>query len=68
MPDNDPLLFYKALLELSNKKLKTGGHLFVECSEFYALEVFELFKNGGLRNVEIKKDMQGKNRMIRAEK
>ena len=68
VPDNDPLLFYKALLKLSNKKLKTGGHLFVECSEFYALGVFELFKNGGLINVEIKKDMQGKNRMIRAEK
>ena len=40
----------------------------MECSEFYALEVIELFKNGGLNNVVLKKDLQGKNRMIRAEK
>ncbi|HIF13969.1 MAG TPA: peptide chain release factor N(5)-glutamine methyltransferase [Bacteroidetes bacterium] len=68
VPDKEPLLFYKALLGLSLKKLKDGGKIFVECSEFHALDVLSLFKRGGMRNVELKKDMQGKNRMIRAEK
>jgi len=68
VPDKEPLLFYIALLGLSLKKLKDGGKLFVECSEFHALDVLSLFKRGGMKNVELKKDMQGKNRMIRAEK
>lgn len=68
VPDNEPLLFYKALLDFSLKKLKEGGRIFMECSEFYALDVLDLFKTGGMKNVKLKKDMQGKNRMIRAEK
>lgn len=61
--DNDPLIFYRALAEFGQTHLLPGGSIFVEIHEDLANAVKELFN---AFNVEIKKDMQGKERMIRA--
>lgn len=66
VPDNDPLLFYKKLGDFAKSHLKPGGSLFVEINESLGNEVAGLFKSKGFKSVELRKDMQGKDRMIKA--
>ena len=66
VPDNDPLLFYKRIAELGIEKLKKGGYLYFEIHENFALEVLDLLQNMNYIDVEIREDMQGKERMVRA--
>lgn len=67
VPDNDPLLFYKALVELAKKHLNKNGQIFWEINEAYGIDCKKLLKENGFSNVKIKKDINGKNRMIFAE-
>ena len=66
VPDEDALLFYKKLSDFSLKHLKAGGSLFVEINEALGEQVVNLFKSARFANIELRKDMQGKNRMIKA--
>jgi release factor glutamine methyltransferase len=66
VPDNDALLFYRKLADFSMSHLSPGGNLFVEINESMGKEVVELFQTKGLKSVDLKKDMQGKERMVRA--
>ena len=65
VPDDDPLIFYKRITEVSKVKLKTSGNLFFEINEQFGTEVNNLLLNSGFSSVEIKKDLQGKERMVR---
>jgi release factor glutamine methyltransferase len=62
VPDNDPLKFYKAIARFAEKKLSPGGSVFVEVHENFAEEVKKVFSFLG--DVQIKKDMQGKERFV----
>jgi release factor glutamine methyltransferase len=64
--DEDALLFYKKLSDFSLKHLKPGGSLFVEINESLGEQVVNLFEAAGFANIELRKDMQGKDRMIKA--
>jgi len=64
--DSDPLIFYRAIAELGRDKLSPSGNIFVEIHEEYAKQTASIFKAAGYTSIEIKKDMQGKERMIRA--
>lgn len=66
VPDDTPLLFYQKIAKLALNKLNPGGWLFFECNEFNAAEVKKHLENEGFKKVEMKKDMAGKDRMIRA--
>ncbi len=66
--DADPLIFYKKLASFALQKLTTGGAIFVECNEFNAAEVVGLFQKIGLREVELRQDLSGKDRMVLAKK
>lgn len=63
--DNDPTLFYKALLDFGKRRLHEGGAFYMEVHENLAQQVKELFQSEGYQT-EIKKDMQGKERMVKA--
>lgn len=63
--DNDPLLFYDRISDIGLKNLKSGGMLFFEINEQYANEVNELLLTKGYGQVEIRKDINGKFRMIK---
>ena len=67
VPDNDPLIFYKTIAEFGKKHLSDSGIIFLELHEDYSNSTEELFKNENYIT-EIKKDMQGKNRMLLAAK
>jgi len=62
--ENDPLVFYKEIIAFSKDHLSAGGSLFFECNEGNATEVEELLLQGGFQNIELRKDMQGKDRMV----
>ena len=64
--DSNPLAFYESIAALGNKKLLPSGKIFVEIHEGLAKETAEVFKSAGFAQVEIKTDMQGKQRMIKA--
>jgi release factor glutamine methyltransferase len=62
VPENDPLLFFRRILELSNN-CKTVQQVFFEIHENYANETLALGESMGW-NGELKKDLQGKARML----
>lgn len=64
--DDDPLIFYDALADFAQTHLAKEGSIFVEIHEELAKPVQELFSAKGFARVETKKDMQGKDRMIKA--
>ncbi len=68
VPDRDPLLFYRKIAEFGNKYLKKSGELFFEINEAFGQETVELLKHYDYRNIELRKDLYGKDRMLRAQK
>lgn len=66
--DNDPLMFYRQISEYAFNALKKGGLLFYELHENFAFETQELIQSLGFSHVELKQDLQGKWRMLKAEK
>lgn len=65
VPDNDPLVFYKAIAAFGKQRLNPGGVIYFEIHEGLAASTIDLLHSSGY-TVELKKDMQGKDRMIRA--
>jgi len=66
VPDEDALVFYKAIAEFGLTHLNKEGRLFFEINEALGNEVKQLLEEHGYSNVEVKKDMQGKERMVKA--
>jgi release factor glutamine methyltransferase len=62
--DNDPLLFYKAIINYSKSNLKPGGTLYFEINENLGGNVVQLFQNSGFEKITLKTDINGKNRMV----
>ena len=64
--DPDPLLFYRVIADFCSEKLHPGAALFFECNEFNAPEVAAMLREKGFEQVEIRKDLAGADRMLRA--
>ncbi len=65
VPDNDPLVFYKAIAEFASVNLKPDGQVFVEIHDPLGEETAGVFRKW-FSKVELRKDIHGKDRMIRA--
>jgi len=66
--DQNPLIFYKRIAQLAQLSLKEEGELFLEINQYLSKPLMELLRNNGFREIEIKKDLYGADRMIRAVK
>ncbi len=64
--DQDPLLFYKSISEFAQFYLSAGGRLYFEINEMKGNEIVELLTRQGFSDVCLKKDLNGKDRMVRA--
>jgi len=62
--DNDPLVFYRTIAAFAKKHLAENGKLFFEINENLGLQVSKLLLEYGFRDIEIRKDINGKNRMV----
>ncbi len=63
--DNEPLIFYEAISDFGQKHLHEEGKIYLEIHEEIGEKVKALFQQNKYASVEIKKDMQGKDRMIK---
>lgn len=64
--DDDPLLFYRCIAQVSKVVLKPNGQLFFEIHRDFGKETVNLLTELGFTSVELKTDMQGNERMIKA--
>lgn len=64
--DDDPLIFYRKIIQLAKNGLVEGGLLYLEINEYLSNELVTLLAKEGFRNIEVKKDIFEKDRMIKA--
>ncbi|PHS06600.1 MAG: protein-(glutamine-N5) methyltransferase, release factor-specific [Kordia sp.] len=64
--DNDALIFYKKITEYALNHLKNEGVLYFEINQYLGKETVELIESLGFKNVELRKDLSGNDRMIKA--
>lgn len=67
VPDEDALLFYKKIADFAITHLEQNGMIFLEINESLGKEVTTLFEQKSFKT-ELRKDIQGKDRMIKAVK
>lgn len=63
--DSDPLLFYRRILELATESVKENGSVYFEINERFAEETIRLADSLGWRKSVVKKDIFGRDRMMR---
>ena len=68
VPDNDPLLFYKAIAAYAAASLERGGRLYLEINQRFGNEVKRLLEGNGFDEVRIIEDSYGKTRFAAAVK
>jgi len=66
--DKNPLIFYNRIADLANKHLNKNGQLFFEINQYLGQETVDLLKVKGFKNIQLKKDLFGNDRMILAHK
>lgn len=66
VPDDDPLRYYRALSDYGKSALKYGGRLYFEINSRFPDEMKALLEGDGYENVELRRDMQGLWRFVRA--
>ena len=66
VPENDPLKFYKAIADFAVAQLSSNGLLFFEINEAYGKEVVEMLDVKSFQDIELRKDMSGRDRMLKA--
>ena len=66
--DNDALLFYREIAALGCVMLKPGGMLYFEINRAYGAEMVEMLNGMGYSFVELRKDLFGNDRMVKATK
>jgi len=61
--DQDPLLFYRTILEKFGVNKQKSVQFCFEINEYYSTEMFQLMKEKGCRNIQIMRDLNNKPRM-----
>ena len=64
VPDEDPLVFYRAIAALSRRCLLPGGRGFAEIHEDLGPESCAVFRNSGFEKASLIRDFYGKNRIV----
>ena len=62
--DEDPLLFYLKITQLASKSLSEGGQLYFEINQYLGERMVQLLSDYKFRDIEIRKDIFGNDRMI----
>lgn len=68
VPDDDLLRFYRAIADGATQALRTGGALYFEIYEGAAEQMVAMLTERGWAEVELRRDFNDKNRMIRCRK
>ena len=65
--NENPIIFYEAIVKYAKSNLSKNGFLFFEIHPDFSAEISDLLNLKGFINIELRKDLQGKNRMIKAQ-
>lgn len=65
--DNDALLFYRKIAELAQKNGAQNGQLYFEINQYLGKEMIELLEKMNFKNIELRQDIYGNDRMIKAD-
>jgi release factor glutamine methyltransferase len=68
VPDNDPLLFYRTITKKAQNMLTPGGKLYFEINREHGADTVAMLQAMNYRNITLRKDLAGNDRMIMAEK
>lgn len=63
--DDDALIFYKKIAALAQKNLSEKGQLFFEINQYLGEDMVSLLEKMNFKNIELRKDIYGNDRMIR---
>lgn len=66
VPDEDALIFYRAIALFGKTHLNSNGYIYCELDSAHAVACKALFEDNGYKNVEIRKDVHGNWRMLKA--
>jgi release factor glutamine methyltransferase len=64
--DNDALIFYRKIAELAQKNLSNSGQLYFEINQYLGKEMVDLLEGMNFKNIELRKDIYGNDRMTLA--
>ena len=67
VPNTNPLIFYERIASIAQEKLNLSGFLFFEINERFGKEVLELLVKRGFKHVELRQDLVGRDRMVKAQ-
>lgn len=67
VPNNDALIFYRAIAEFGHQRMNKDGIIFVEIHEDLAAQLIDLFSQSGYSRIEVRRDLQGKERMMKVQ-
>jgi release factor glutamine methyltransferase len=65
--DNNALIFYRKIAELAQKNLSNSGQLYFEINQYLGKEMVGLLEGMNFKNIELRKDIYGNDRMMRGE-
>lgn len=65
VPDEDPLKFYRAVVNFAADHLNENGYLYLEINQYLGEETKQLLKESNFKTIELRKDMFGNDRMIK---
>jgi release factor glutamine methyltransferase len=65
VPEDDPLIFYKAIADFAVQNLEPNGLLFLEINENYGEQTVQLLAYKGFKNIELRKDISGRDRIVK---
>ncbi len=66
VPNEHPLIFYERIADIAMQKLRGNGFLFFEINQAKGNDVLEMLSKKGFQEIELKKDISGNNRMVKA--
>lgn len=64
--DNNPLIFYDKIADLAKEHLRKNGKLYFEINEYLGKEMIALVALKGFKDIQLKKDVFGKDRILKA--
>ena len=63
--DENPLIFYNKIADLAKQQLSKNGMLFFEINQYLGKETINMLVKKGFKNIQLKKDLFGNDRMIK---
>lgn len=64
--DNNALLYYDKIADFAKENLTKSGLLYFEINQYFGKDIIELLKKKGFQNIELRKDIYGVDRMVKA--